>query len=151
MNANAPHFNAEAIDNTIDRALSALRDAQPRSGLEGRVLASLEHRAAAPQPARFHFSAHVALWTAASAAVLAIASLIILHQHAARPQPQIRPRPATPGATPGPALWDLGSGSRPTSIEPTRRMAPSSRPRECLDAGSLRSIRVPHLMTTKSS
>ena len=43
MNANAPRFNSDAIDHTIDRALSALRDAQPRSGSEmfaGRILAS---------------------------------------------------------------------------------------------------------------
>ncbi len=77
-----------SIDHTIDRALSALRDAQPRSGSEmlaGRILASLEQRAATPQPARFHLSAHVALWTATSAAILAIASLMVLrHQTSAR-------------------------------------------------------------------
>lgn len=81
MNANVPR--TDTIDNTIDRALSALRDAQPRSGLEGRILASLEHRTATPQPRGFHLSAHVALWTATSAAVLAIASLIVLHHQAA--------------------------------------------------------------------
>ena len=53
MNANAPHdANAVAldVDITIDRALSALRDAQPRSGSEmlaGRILAHLEHRTTA--------------------------------------------------------------------------------------------------------
>jgi hypothetical protein len=83
MNANASH--SSNIDHTIDRALSALRDAQPRSGLEGRILASLEHRSAAPQPRGFHLSAQVALWTATSATVLAIASLIILHGHTAAP------------------------------------------------------------------
>jgi len=89
MNANAPHdANAVAldVDHNIDRALSALRDAQPRSGSEmfaSRILASLEHRTAAPQSARFHISAHLALWTATAATILAIASLVILHQHTA--------------------------------------------------------------------
>ena len=76
MNANVTHSE---IDNTIDRALSALRDAQPRAGLEDRILTSLEHRAAASQPMRFRVSTHLALWAATSAAILAIASLIILH------------------------------------------------------------------------
>jgi hypothetical protein len=79
MNANASH--SSNIDHTIDRALSALRDAQPRSGLEGRILASLEHRTIAPQSTRLHLSAHVVLWTATAAAILAVASLIILHHH----------------------------------------------------------------------
>lgn len=79
MNANAPH---NAIDNTIDRALSALRDGAPRPGLEGRILSSLEHRAATPQSARFHISTQIALWTAASTALIAIASLAILHHRA---------------------------------------------------------------------
>jgi hypothetical protein len=91
MNANTSHdANAVAcdVDNTINRALSALRDAQPRSGSEmfaGRILAHIEHRTAAPRPARFHLSAHMALWTAASAALLSIASLIILHRPVAPP------------------------------------------------------------------
>ena len=83
MNANAPHLNTDSIDHSINHALTALRDAQPRSGLEGRILANLEHRTIAPQPLRPHFSVHFALWTATSAAILAIASLIILHQHTA--------------------------------------------------------------------
>ena len=85
MNANAPQHTE--IDHTIDRALSALRDAQPRSGLENRILASLEHRSAAPQPTRFHLSAHVALWAATSAAILAVTSIIIL-RHSVVPFPQ---------------------------------------------------------------
>ena len=81
MNANVPR---DTTENTIDLALAALRDAQPRSGLNGRILASIEQRrAASPQPARLHLSAHVALWTAASAAVLAMASLLVLHHRAA--------------------------------------------------------------------
>jgi hypothetical protein len=87
MNANA-RFHSGPLhhdpDHTIDRALSALRDAQPRPGLEGRILASLECRTAASQPARFQLSAHLALWTATSAAILAIASLVVLHQQTNR-------------------------------------------------------------------
>jgi hypothetical protein len=89
MNANTSHRSDPLHhdpDNTIDRALSALRDAAPRPGLEGRILASLEHRAIAPQPARFHLSAHIALWTATAATVLAITSLAILHHHRAAGQ-----------------------------------------------------------------
>jgi hypothetical protein len=102
MNANAPHHSE--IDNTIDRALSALRDAQPRPGSEvlaSRILTSLEHRTATRPPTRFHFSAHVALWTAASAAVLALASLVILHyrpaasESARSPQTQRQPNTAS--------------------------------------------------------
>ena len=94
MNANTSHDeNAVAcnVDSTIDRALSALRDAQPRSGLEGRILASLEQRTHAPGGLPFHnvkgwgiargTARGLALWTAASAAVLAIASLAVLHHH----------------------------------------------------------------------
>jgi len=113
MNANAPHdANAVAldVDITIDRALSALRDAQPRSGSEmlaGRILAHLEHRTTAhhitePGGLPFHsfivkgwgiargsareYAGRVArltLWTATAAAVFAIASLIILHHRTA--------------------------------------------------------------------
>jgi hypothetical protein len=85
MNANAPHLSdaaAHNTDHTIDRALAALRDAAPHPGLESRILTALDHRAATPQPARPHLSAHLALWTATAAAVLAIASLLILHHHA---------------------------------------------------------------------
>lgn len=91
MNANT-HLNSDPLhrdsavardpDSTIDRALSALRDAAPRPGLESRILSSLDHRTAAPQQTRFHISAHIALWTAASAAIIAIASLAILHHRA---------------------------------------------------------------------
>jgi hypothetical protein len=105
MNANAPHdANAVAcdVDNTIDRALSALRDAQPRSGSEmlaDRILTSLEHRTATRPPARLHFSSHVALWTAASAVVLALAALIALHHRPAASEsaraPQIQGQPNT--------------------------------------------------------
>jgi hypothetical protein len=131
MNANASH---DAIDHTIDRALSALRDVQPRHGNElfaGRILAALEHRTAAPQPARFHISAHVALWSATSAAILAIASLIILHQHRApaefarAPQTHISPAAAESAQLRVTQISPLkpGFGSPQTSIEPARRMA----------------------------
>ena len=52
MNANAHH--TDATDHTIDRALSALRNAQPRHGLEGRILTSLEHRTTEPGGLPFH-------------------------------------------------------------------------------------------------
>ena len=81
MNASTPDTDIR-IDHTIDRALSALRDAQPRSGLNGRILASVEHRAATPAPARLAISAHFALWAATSCAVLAIAWLTMLHHSA---------------------------------------------------------------------
>ena len=45
MNSNASH---NEIDHTIDRALSTLRHTRPRSGLNARILATLEHRAADP-------------------------------------------------------------------------------------------------------
>ena len=96
MNANAPHIET---DNRIDRALSALRDAQPRPGLNSRILAGLDHlteKAGGPSfriakgwgiargsaREKSHRAAHLALWTAASAAVIAIASLVILHYSA---------------------------------------------------------------------
>lgn len=87
MNANPPNVASDApshdIDHNIDRALAALRDAHPRSGLNSRILASLEHRSLTPAPLRPHLSAHLALWAATSAAILAVASLVILHHDAA--------------------------------------------------------------------
>lgn len=118
MNANAPHRNA-GIDPTIDRALSALRDAQPRSGLNGRILASLEQREAAPQPARVGVSASFALWTATSVALIALASVFLLH------------RPHAPSSTPESAhlrvpLPAPGTESLRAIEEPPPRKAPSS-------------------------
>ena len=152
MNANAPRFNSDVIDHTIDRALSALRDAQPRSGSEmlaSRILASLEHRAATPQPARFHLSAHVALWTAASAAVLAVASMTILHYRVVRaPQDAVilseRSESKNPDAADPATYSDTFSttnlaeshASLRTPIEPTRRMAHrSAMPAPCTQSG----------------
>ncbi|HEY4011136.1 MAG TPA: hypothetical protein VGM11_13365 [Acidobacteriaceae bacterium] len=87
MNANTPDLD---IDHTIDRALATLRDAHPRSGFKTRVLGSLEHRAATPQPARLHLSAHLALWSATAAAILAIVSMAVLHQQRTAPAEFVR-------------------------------------------------------------
>jgi hypothetical protein len=153
MNANAPHHATNEIDHTIDRALSALRDAQPRSGSEqfaGRILANLEHRAAAPRSLRPHFSVHLALWTATSAAILAIASLIILHKRAVPNEfaqaPNIRlaypfadakgwGRDADARRVPQVPAGH-GFESPRTSIEPTHRMAHrSTMPVSCPQSG----------------
>jgi hypothetical protein len=89
MNPNAAHLPTDAaIDRDIDRALSTLRDAHPRSGLNRRILASLEHRAFAPQPPRLHLSARLT-WIATAAAVLAIASLVALHHSGPSKNPVI--------------------------------------------------------------
>jgi hypothetical protein len=82
MNANTPNFD---VDRNIDCALAGLRDAQPRSGLNSRILASLEHRSTTPHTTRLHLSAHLTLWAATSAAILAIASLAILHRQGTDP------------------------------------------------------------------
>ncbi|HTV09518.1 MAG TPA: hypothetical protein VMD97_10785 [Candidatus Aquilonibacter sp.] len=102
MNANVRH--TDAIDHNIHRALSALRDARPRSGLNGRILISLEHRAATRATHSgglpFHSfivkgwgiargnarrPAHVAVWSATAAAIVAMASLVTLHHRATAP------------------------------------------------------------------
>jgi hypothetical protein len=98
MNANTPHAD---IDNAIDHALTALRDAQPRTGFNGRILTSLEHRAEAAGGPSFRTAkgwdivrgserenpgrlTHLALWAATAAAILAIASMTILHYRVER-------------------------------------------------------------------
>ncbi len=55
MNTNSAPLPENNTDHIIDRALSTLRDATPRAGLNNRVLASLEHRSAhATNHARTH-------------------------------------------------------------------------------------------------
>jgi len=137
MNANVSH---DAIDSTIDRALSALRDAQPRSGLEGRILASLEHRADAPQPTRFHISAHLALWAATSAAIIAVASMIVLRQHGARaPQNSVILSEASPSdaQSKNPETARLTTNLEPSSTTNPSRTAHtvSSRPERAARSG----------------
>jgi hypothetical protein len=82
MNPKPVHLQNDT-DQIVDRALSTLREATPRAGLHGRILASLEHRAAKPEPARLHLSTHLALWPALAACVMAVASLILLHHRTA--------------------------------------------------------------------
>ncbi|HZQ42159.1 MAG TPA: hypothetical protein VFA99_02860 [Acidobacteriaceae bacterium] len=115
MNLHDSHAASETIDNRIDRALCALRDAQPRSGPNGemlasRILASLQHRTApeATNPGGLPFHAvkgwviardtargsarrttTLALWAATSAAIVTIASLTILHHTGAPPSARI--------------------------------------------------------------
>jgi hypothetical protein len=102
MNTNPSPPASDALDIQIDRALAGLRDAQPRSGLNGRVLASLQHRTNELGGLPFHnvkgwgivcgskrestFRAtHVALSTATCAAILAVCSLAILHHQTTSP------------------------------------------------------------------
>ena len=146
MNAN-PH---DAIDQNIDRALTALRDAQPRSGLNNRILASLEQRTAtgatipgAPSSRAALSRAkvgiarasarEVALWAATFAAILAIASLIVLHHHITPSQsPVILSEASHSNAQPkNPDTARNTTNAEPistpnlaqTSSEPTHRMA----------------------------
>ena len=129
MNAKTQHHSD--IDHNIDRALSALRDAQPRSGLEGRILANLEYRAAIAQPRGFHISAHLALWTATAAAILAVASMVLLHGNISRAKNAVilseahrtEPKnPETARSTTNVEPLSTANLSQ-TSVEPTRRMA----------------------------
>ena len=143
MNANSPHLSSDSIDQTIDNALAGLRNARPRSGLSGRILTSLEHRAITPHPLRAHFSLHLALWTASAAAVLAVASMIVLHNRATAPTANGTLASAHPTTNPvilsgahsakskDPDTTSRASNPEPfsttnlaqTSIEPTHRMA----------------------------
>lgn len=139
MNPNPSHVASDAlddhIDHNIDRALSALRDAQPRSGLNTRMLTSLAQRTKEPGGLPFHpvkgwgivcgskrenarRAPTLALWAATSAATLTIASFAILHHPDAPPSARI----ARQG---GIAMsWSA------TNIAPTTRAQPSveSRP-----------------------
>jgi hypothetical protein len=101
MNPKPAHLQNDT-DQIIDRALSTIREATPRAGLHDRILASLEHRAVAPQRIRPHFSIHLALWSATAAAVIAIASFLVLHHRTTQghiaytPQTHLQPRLAVP-------------------------------------------------------
>ena len=160
MNANAPHSE---IDHNIDRALTAFRDAQPRSGLDGRILAALEKRADEMGGLPFHAVkgwgivcgskrestprlSHLALWAATSAAILAIASLAILHHSGGPTSTRTAPQGGVAIATsatsssrpnPNPAPFPTTNLAR-TSAEPTHRMAhlaTTTMPAPCAHSG----------------
>ncbi len=149
MNTNSSHVACDAIDRNIDRALSGLRDAQPRTGMDGRILTSLKHRTASALPGRLHLATQLAVWAATSAAILAVASLVVLHR---RPEPgQIAYTTQThvDSQTQMAAIVGPRTGSRPASIE--RRLSASRRPEQRAAkrrSSVIQGAQSPHAVTT---
>ena len=127
-----PKGQEPQLDQWLDGALRQYGEAEPRSGLEGRVLANLRSAESAPNPWRW--------WPllGATAAMLVVGAAVLLRHHtASAPEVPIRQAQGPPSvaAAPGAALAPKAIG-RPAAqrqivhvqVEPRLPQFPSPRP-----------------------
>ena len=136
---NSPQTNPETRipETRIDHALDVLRHAQPRAGLEPRILHALESRQA-HTPSLFAFlrlpslrlPARLPMWTATALTLLALAALLL---HRPTPKPHTIALATTEPATMEPGLAGgfspLNTNTRTNGASAPARPILSSRPK----------------------